>query len=97
LDRTLQPGTNPQTGKLRNIALKHAVSPQTTAVSLQEPVELETLVCWLFAGGGSRLSVLEAGGQPDRSAQKEELGGELGLCTEQIGFCGGAACNGVRE
>lgn len=39
----------------------------------------------------------EAGGQPNRSAQKEELGGELGLCTEQIGFCGGAACNGVRE
>lgn len=39
----------------------------------------------------------EAGGQPDRSAQEEELGGELGLCMEQIGFCGGAACIGVRE
>lgn len=53
LDRTLQPGTNLQTGKLRNIAPKHAVPLQTAAVSLQEavtilPVELETLVCWLL-------------------------------------------------
>lgn len=39
----------------------------------------------------------EAEGQPDRSALKEELCGELGLCMEQICFCGGAACNGVRE
>lgn len=50
LDRTLQPGTNLQTGKLRNIALKHAVPTQTAAVSLQGlatlvPVELETLIC----------------------------------------------------
>lgn len=56
LDRTLQPGTNPQTGKLGNVALKHAALPQTTAVSLQEPVTvlpvgLETLGCWLLAGG----------------------------------------------
>lgn len=38
LDRTLQAGTNLQTGKLRNIALKHAVPLQTAAVSLQEAV-----------------------------------------------------------
>lgn len=59
--------------------------------------------CWtgdthlLFAGGGRSLSLLEAGGQPDRSAQEEGLGGELGLCTERITFCGGAVCSGVRE
>lgn len=103
LDRTLQPGTNLQTGKLRNIALKHAVPPQTAAVSLQGPatllpLELETLICSLFAGGGGRsLSLLDTGGQPDHSAQEEGLGGELGLCTERIAFCGGAVCSGVRE
>lgn len=84
LDMTLQPGTTPQTGKPRNIALKHAVPPQTAAVSLQEavtalPVGLETLVCWLPAERGSRLAGLEAGGRPDRSAPEEELGGEPGL------------------
>lgn len=56
LDRTLQPGTNLQTGKLRNIALKHAVPPQTAAVSLQGPatllrVGLETLICCLQEEG----------------------------------------------
>lgn len=83
--------------------MKYTVPPQTAAVSLQGaatllPLELETLICWLFAGGGRRsLSLLEAGGQSDHSAQEERLGGELGPCTERIAFCGGAVCSGVRE
>lgn len=80
---SLQPGSAPQPGELRNVALKHAVPPQTAAVSLQEagtalPVGLEALVCWLPARRGRRLALLEAGGRPESSAPEEEQGGEPG-------------------